>query len=115
MAKDYKTHREGGGFLFRDLRMRSRGGRKSMTINILGTAYDMEYINKPPQDLGDCAGYTDPTVREIRIVRQAPEPGAVKDLRSLEHQILRHEIIHAYLYECGLAHNSMSVDAWGAQ
>lgn len=68
MAKDYKTHREGDGFLFRDLRMRSRGGRKSMTINIQGTAYDMEYINKPPQGLDDCAGYTDPTVREIRIV-----------------------------------------------
>lgn len=83
-----------------------------MKIDILGTTYDVSYIGKPPQGLDDCAGYTDPTVREIRIVRQAPEPGAVKDLRSLERQILRHEIIHAYLYECGLAHNSMSVDAW---
>lgn len=83
-----------------------------MTIDILGTAYDVAYIDKPPQGLDDCAGYIDPTAREIRIVRQVPELGAVKDLRNLERQTLRHEIIHAYLHECGLAHNSMSVDAW---
>lgn len=39
-----------------------------MKIDILGTTYDVSYIGKPPQGLDDCAGYTDPTVREIRIV-----------------------------------------------
>ena len=28
-----------------------------MTIDILGTAYDVAYIDKPPQGLDDCAGY----------------------------------------------------------
>lgn len=31
-----------------------------MTIDILGTAYDVAYIDKPPQGLDDCAGYIDP-------------------------------------------------------
>lgn len=50
-----KGHRMGGGFLF----LQKKGG-KSMTIDILGTAYDVAYIDKPPQGLDDCAGYIDP-------------------------------------------------------
>lgn len=49
-----------------------------MKIDILGTTYDVSYIGKPPQGLDDCAGYTDSTVREIRIVRQASGAGRSK-------------------------------------
>ena len=36
----------------------------------------------------------------------------VEDLTAYQRKVLRHEIVHAFLYECGLANNSNGVDAW---
>jgi len=60
------------------------------TINILGTnynIYEVDYISN------DKAGKTDFIEKNIYILRKAD----CKDI------LLRHEITHAFFYECGLA------------
>ena len=36
-----------------------------------------------------------------------------RDLAAYQRKVIRHEIIHAFLYESGLAENSLSASAWG--
>lgn len=77
-------------------------------INILGTEYTVYFIQEEQDDgLKECDGCCDETSKEI-IVKQYKrgEPGAKKHLELQEQKNYRHEIIHAFLFESGLAENS---------
>ena len=55
---------------------------------------------------GDCAGYCDGFSKSIFIRRFSDkELTGVKDIGSMQKYILRHELIHAALLECGLGDN----------
>ena len=82
-----------------------------MKINVLGTEYELTKKNAYEDDLLETnAGYCDNTTKNIVISRLKPELGSNVDVIPEEKRILRHEIIHAFLYESGLDENS----AWGA-
>lgn len=68
-----------------------------MKLNILGTKYDLKYIDNPDEDMqnNDADGYTDSINKKIVILSNTPN-----DIES----ILRHEIIHAYLIESGIGY-----------
>lgn len=83
-----------------------------MKVSILGTEYVIEYrSSKEDKILEDSDGYTDLYSKLIVVVND--ENGNIKDYNAYRKKVLRHEIVHAFLYESGLAHNSIQVEsAW---
>ena len=63
--------------------------------------------------LADADGYADTSMRRIVIATPpAGDPLAKADQDAYSKQILRHEIIHAFLYESGLEGNTLAFDGW---
>lgn len=78
-----------------------------MEVNILGETYTIERLSKEKDDVlvnGDVGGYCDSTSRRI-VVREYEEDYEVDNREKLINRNLRHEIIHAFLYESGLGDN----------
>ena len=74
-----------------------------MKINILGVSYTVQYRSRSEDKLlRDCDGYCDETSRKIVI---NTENGNLEDFPRYQKQCLRHEIIHAFLFESGLGYN----------
>lgn len=70
-----------------------------MTVNILGTEYEIEYksrdeVQKEFDDEQIIDGYCDDFEKKIVIVDKMPE--------ECTKMTIRHEIIHAFLFESGL-------------
>ena len=85
-------------------------------VNILGTEYKIEFgtYNEYPA-LSELDGYTDTSIHLIVVDDMSGSDGCVdakKDLESYQKCVLRHEIIHAFLYESGLAENSRGSESW---
>lgn len=60
-------------------------------------------------------GYTDSSTREIIVddmKSQQDMPGSKKNMEEYKKQVVRHEIIHAFLRESGLDTNSGACDNW---
>lgn len=91
-----------------------RKAPKMKTANILGTIYRIEYAKSTEDSVigkeGDA--YCDWTGK--KIVLQDPEDadGNLADMDAYWRKTLRHEILHAFLFESGLAQNSFQTDAW---
>lgn len=74
-----------------------------MKVNILGTKYDIS-LKSPSEDeaLDRCDGYCDKTTHQIVVTTQNGDLGNFSDYQK---KCLRHEIIHAFMFESGLAEN----------
>lgn len=76
-----------------------------MKVDILGTEYDVKTIPKNEiegyKDLHECDGFCEQQSKEI-IVKDLDHFENMKNVESLQKSIIRHEIIHAFLYESGL-------------
>lgn len=91
-----------------------------MKLSILGTEYDFDITSdKEDTRLCDCDGYCDAYEKRIAIENEHNEkaPGSIKDFQSLRRKVKRHEIVHAFFHESGLAdyaRNEQLVDwiAW---
>ena len=94
---------------------------KRCTVNILGTKYKIEgYKPEEDQMLTDrkLVGFCDSTLKIIKYTiwhddetynkYYGGDPTAIKD----ENEVIRHEILHAFLYESGLGICSCECDAW---
>ena len=84
------------------------------SVNVLGTNYKIEYLKSTEDpNIGNGAdGYCDWTDKRI-VLQNAEEAGG--NLGSMDFywkKVLRHEIVHAFLFESGLAESSFSTDAW---
>ena len=78
-----------------------------MKINVLGTEYEILFKNeKEDIKLKDYLGYTDVTIKQIIIANVERDEKTINDLEYLKKKTLRHEIIHAFLFESGLWENS---------
>lgn len=81
-----------------------------MTISILGTDYSVAVCSeKEDSRIQDCDGVCDETVKEIVVQNydeQSLLPDSKKNLIVQSRKVLRHEIVHAFLFESGLAENS---------
>lgn len=83
------------------------------TVNILGTEYEI-IIDAPDEMLPeDADGAMDHSVKRIVVAKFESDRDSVKDLDVYRKKVLRHEIIHAFLFESGLWNNSGNVTAWG--
>ena len=78
------------------------------SVNVLGTEYRI-YLDVPEGEdelLKECSGYCDKTVHMIAI-GDMPADANLKDWSEYRKQVIRHEIIHAFLFESGLGGNSV--------
>ena len=78
------------------------------TVNVLGTEYAVSLVSEQDEPrLKDYDGFCDETTKEIVVVKyKRGEPGSKGKLELQEQKNIRHEIIHAFLFESGLAENS---------
>lgn len=77
-----------------------------MKINILGSEWDVEYRNADIDPIlqDENGGYTDPSINLIVISNKGKDDNVV-DFGKIQKRYLRHEIIHAFLFESGLGFN----------
>lgn len=80
------------------------------TANILGTEYTIKTCSIDLDiKLKEVDAYCDTSIKEIVISdmnEQLEDAMRLKDLEDYRSKLLRHEIIHAFLYESGLSVNS---------
>lgn len=85
-------------------------------VNILGSEWSVKFGSKEKYpNLAEMDGYTDPSTREIVVDDMKASQGQIgvkADLESYQKQVVRHEIIHAFLLESGLGSSSNSADGW---
>lgn len=81
---------------------------KKIKINVLGTEYTthLNVLEKDEPRLSDYDGFTDTSTKDIYIAKFVYDEHSVKDLKKHSKIVLRHEIIHAFLFESGLNFNS---------
>lgn len=89
------------------------------TVNVLGTEYKI--ISEKIDEERNCDGYCDTSVAKIVIDEFTPEKDSKEDLTVYKKQVLRHELIHAFIFESGLeccsdwAKNEEMVDFFAIQ
>ena len=86
------------------------------TVNILGTKWTI-LIGTEGQfpGLKGSDGYTDDSIKTIvvdEMVVSKDDVRAKKNLKEYQKTVIRHEIVHAFFYESGLASNTANVKSW---
>lgn len=79
-----------------------------MKINVLGAEYTITKAHDDPR-LEDIDGFCDETTKEIVVETYDGEdgkPGVKAKLDIQRNKNVRHELVHAFLFESGLAENS---------
>ena len=83
----------------------------SIRVNILGRTWLIgEHKESEDERLRESSGYTDWTTRLIVI--NGDIDGDLGDMEAFRRKVLRHEIVHAYLLECGLNECSNTGTPW---
>lgn len=85
-------------------------------VNILGSEWSIEFgtVEKYP-NLAEMDGYTDFSTHQIVVDTMEKADGQIgskEDMTAYKKNVIRHEIIHAFLYEPGLEANSNASDNW---
>ena len=76
-------------------------------IDVLGTMYNIEFRGQDDDvKLLNCDGYCDTSTKLIVVGKFNKTDNSLDDLDYYSRKVLRHELIHAFLYECGLSSNS---------
>jgi hypothetical protein len=80
-----------------------------MTVDVLGTKYTITQSDKLEDiELEKNDGYCDHSTKQIVIDTFKDSPGSLADLDEYKKQVIRHELVHAFLFESGLG-----ADSWG--
>ncbi len=73
-----------------------------MTVDILGTEYTIIIASRAEdKNLDGCDGYCDKTSRKI-VVTAKEEECDLDCFEVYQKKVMRHEIVHAFLFESGL-------------
>ncbi|KGJ49709.1 hypothetical protein KD33_07070 [Clostridium sp. NCR] len=91
-------------------------------IEILGEEYEI-LIKKPEEDtkLKSIDGYCDSSINTIVVCDFEEDENSIMDLERYKREVIRHELIHAFLNESGLrcssdwARNEEMVDYFAIQ
>lgn len=79
-------------------------------INILGSEYTLKVCSDAEEPrLDGCDGFCDETTKELfaeSYSKSGDDPTCKANLQVQTNKVKRHEIIHAFLFESGLAENS---------
>lgn len=95
--------------------MNERELKQHIKINILGTNYEILFKSDSEEiRLKENWGFTDYHTKEIYIHDDIEKEtdNSCKNLIDFKNKVLRHEILHAFLYESGLRENSFKSYSW---
>lgn len=82
-------------------------------VNILGSTWKIRYQTiDQNKTLNTCDGYTDASVKTIVIRRYRKKEHEVVNINEIYMENIRHEIMHAFMFESGLWVNTNSSNAW---
>ena len=82
-----------------------------MTVNILGAKWNnIEKSVKQDKLLENADGYCDWTTKTIVVEREME--GSLGNMDCYVNKVKRHEIVHAFMFESGLAECSGNVESW---
>ena len=82
-------------------------------VDILGANYSIYYKSrKEDTSLETRDGYTDNYVKRIVINTDFSDSWDKESIKVYKNKVLRHEVLHAYLYESGLDVNSNKAYSW---
>lgn len=88
------------------------------TVNILGTEYEIIFSTADEyEELKDIDGFTDTSSHTIIIDDMSSVAGQVgmkKNMENYKENVIRHELIHAFLFESGLDTCSKQSEAWAS-
>jgi hypothetical protein len=86
---------------------------ETRTINVLGTDIRI-FFRKEVDDpkLKNMVGYFDSSKSMIVVKILEPDENSLGDLDKYQTEILRHEIIHAFLHESGLDACAGTAESW---
>lgn len=90
-------------------------GLRDCEVDILGKQWTVRLRRKrEDSELATCDGYCDYTIHQIviRKYKEKPKPNQYEDAVYHMRRTLRHEIVHAFLFESGLAGDSGNVRTW---
>lgn len=84
---------------------------KDLQVEVLGTVYKIVF-KTPEEDvrLLECDGYCDNSINQITIKWFTWDSMNYNDMLIYTTKCIRHEVIHAFLYQSGLDVNSLN--AW---
>ena len=86
---------------------------RETSVMILGTKYKILIIDKQDYRYSkEEDGWCDYTSKEILLFNYRQSFESVKDLIAYQRKVLRHEIIHAFLYESGLSVCAGECECW---
>lgn len=89
---------------------------EDLKINILGSIWDISFKTEATDPkLEKVSGYADPSIRSIVVYdfpRKIDDPLSMAGLSVYQNKILRHELIHAFLYESGFDGESNGAEHW---
>ena len=78
-----------------------------LTVDVLGTEYSVIQSNKTDDmTLENCDGYCDHSVKKIVVDTFQKSPTSLENLETYTKKVIRHELVHAFLFESGLSCNS---------
>lgn len=81
------------------------------TVNILGSTWTIKEQSESENELlKGCDGYCDWTTKEIVVEREMY--GTLGDMEAYIRKVIRHEIVHAFLFESGLHESTADSNAW---
>lgn len=78
----------------------------SLEVCVLGEKYKIETHGQEDPKLKDAGGYCDPSIRAIVIAKVKPDINNCADMDEITKRVMRHEILHAFVFESGLDSNS---------
>lgn len=78
-----------------------------MKVKILGTEYEIikDAEEKDYPQLKKCDGFTDFSIKRIVVANFDKDESSVDDIDWYKKKVLRHELVHAFIHESGLAEN----------
>lgn len=86
---------------------------KDCKVNVLGTTYKIRFRHENEDEkLQELSGYCDYSNKTIVVAIFEKSVDSVNNIESVQKSVLRHEIMHAFLYESGLDVQSCNVDCW---
>ena len=82
-------------------------------VYILGTQYNIKLISEEEDPmLKTLEGYTDQTAHKIVVKLIEKQGNTSQNVADYAKNIMRHELIHAFLFESGLGTCANEVDCW---
>lgn len=82
-------------------------------VHILGIPYKIVIVGEEDyRSDKEADGWCDTSVKELYVFNYKQGAESVRDLVEYQKKVIRHEIIHAFLYESGLWQNAYGSKCW---